>query len=164
MKGTISGFRRQRKAQNRQRYGEGNRHCALRRLAVLHYHRRANRTGGSVGRNEDVDPHNAALARTGVGARGASHYQAMFHATASTDRLIELILKKDEDVLKELLTTQQVVATGNDKTYFGKKNNKEEREVATLARKKEAEARLAKEAAESITRTAYFNASLPKSV
>ena len=90
---------------------------------------------------------NAALARTGVSARGASHYQAMFHATASTDRLIELILKKDKDVLKELLTTQQVVATGNDKTYFGKKNNKEEREVATLARKKEAEARLAKETA-----------------
>ncbi|SVA46581.1 uncharacterized protein METZ01_LOCUS99435, partial [marine metagenome] len=90
---------------------------------------------------------NAALARTGVSARGTSHYQAMFHATASTDRLIELILQKDEDVLKELLTTQQVVATGNDKTYFGKKNNKEEREVATLVRKKEAEAKLEKETA-----------------
>lgn len=90
---------------------------------------------------------NAALDRTGVGARGTSHYQAMFHATASTDRLIELILKKDEDVLKELLTTQQVVATGNDKTYFGKKNNKEEREAATLVRKKEAEAKLEKETA-----------------
>ena len=97
---------------------------------------------------------NAALARTGVSARGTSHYQAMFHATASTDRLIELILQKDEDVLKELLTTQQVVATpqgtrgdrpGNDKTYFGKKNNKEEREAATLVRKKEVEERLKKE-------------------
>jgi hypothetical protein len=97
---------------------------------------------------------NAALARTGVSARGTSHYQAMFHATASTDRLIELILQKDEDVLKELLTTQQVVARpqgtrgdrpGNDKTYFGKKNNKEEREAATLVRKKEVEERLKKE-------------------
>ena len=90
---------------------------------------------------------NAALARTGVSARGTSHYQAMFHAAASTDRLIELIIQKDEDVLKELLTTQQVVATGNDKTYFGKKNNKEEREAATLIRKKEAKAKLEKETA-----------------
>ncbi|MBT5378128.1 MAG: DUF1592 domain-containing protein, partial [Opitutae bacterium] len=43
---------------------------------------------------------NAALASTGVSARGTSHYRAMFDATASSDRLIELILKKDEDVLK----------------------------------------------------------------
>jgi len=90
---------------------------------------------------------NAALARTGVSSRGNSHYRAMFDATASTDRLIELILLKDEDVLKELLTTRQVVAAGNDKSYFGKKNNKEEREVATLARKKEAQAKLKKETA-----------------
>ena len=78
---------------------------------------------------------NAALASTGVGARGTSHYRAMFDATASTDRLIELILQKDKNVLKELLTTQQVVATGTDKSYFGKKNSKKEREVATLASK-----------------------------
>jgi hypothetical protein len=90
---------------------------------------------------------NAALGRTGVTSKGTSHYRAMFDATASSDRLIELILKKDEDVLKELLTTRQVVATGNDKSYFGKKNNKEEREVATLVRKKEAEAKLKKETA-----------------
>ena len=90
---------------------------------------------------------NAALARTGVSSRGTSHYQAMFHATASTDRLIELVLQKDRDVLKELLTTRQVVATGNDKTYFGKKNNKEEREAATLIRKKEAKAKLERETA-----------------
>ena len=64
---------------------------------------------------------NGALASTGVSARGTSHYRAMFDATASTDRLIELILQKDKNVLKELLTTQQVVATGTDKTYFGKK-------------------------------------------
>ena len=88
---------------------------------------------------------NAALASTGVSARGTSHYRAMFDATASTDRLIELILQKDNDVLKELLTTQQVVATGNDKTYFGKKNSKAERAVATLARKKANEERFKKE-------------------
>jgi hypothetical protein len=88
---------------------------------------------------------NAALASTGASARGTSHYRAMFDATASTDRLIELILQKDKDVLKELLTTQQVVATGTDKTYFGKKNSKEEREAATLARKKAEEERLKNE-------------------
>ena len=90
---------------------------------------------------------NAALARTGVSSRGTSHYRAMFDATASSDRLIELILQEDKDILKELLTTRQVVATGADKSYFGKKNNKEEREVATLVRKKEAEAKLKKETA-----------------
>ena len=90
---------------------------------------------------------NGALARTGASARGTSHYRAMFDATASTDRLIELILQKDEDVLKELLTTQQVVATGADKTYFGKKNNKEEREAAGLAAKKAASENLRKEVA-----------------
>ena len=88
---------------------------------------------------------NAALASTGVSARGTSHYRAMFDATASTDRLIELILQKDKDVLKELLTTQQVVSTGTDKTYFGKKNSKEERAVATLVRKKANEERFNKE-------------------
>jgi len=82
---------------------------------------------------------NAALAQTGVSTRGTSHYRAMFDATASTDRLIELILEKDQDVLKELLTTQQVVATRNDNTYFGRKNSPEERKAA-LAAKKKAEA------------------------
>ena len=33
-----------------------------------------------------------AIAETGVVNRGESHYRAMFDATASTDRLIELIL------------------------------------------------------------------------
>jgi hypothetical protein len=69
---------------------------------------------------------NNALAKTGAPTRGAAHYLAMFHATASTDRLIELILEKDKDVLKQLLTTQQVVTTGNDKIYFGTQRTKEE--------------------------------------
>jgi len=85
---------------------------------------------------------NAALGRTGVSSKGTSHYRAMFDATASSDRLIELILKEDRDVLKELLTTRQVVATGNDKSYFGKKNNKLERDEALQAIKKAEEERL----------------------
>lgn len=60
-----------------------------------------------------------ALASTGISDKGTSHYEAMFDATASTDRLIEMALEKDKNVLKELLTTQQVVATQKDNTYFG---------------------------------------------
>ena len=87
----------------------------------------------------------AALAKTGVSTRGTPHYRAMFDATASTDRLIELVLQKDRDVLKELLTTRQVVATSADKSYFGKKNNKLERDEALQALKKAEEERLQKE-------------------
>ena len=61
---------------------------------------------------------NKAQATTGA-PTGTSHYRAMFDATASTDRLIELILEEDKDVLKQLLTTDKVVATPNDKIYFG---------------------------------------------
>ena len=92
---------------------------------------------------------NAALARTGVNTRGNSHYRAMFDATASTDRLIELILKNDKNVLKELLTTRQVVATRNDSNYFGQKNNQEQRRAAIAARKV-AEAKQAKKDAAQV--------------
>ena len=78
-----------------------------------------------------------ALGETGVGARGNSHYRAMFDATASTDRLIELVLEKDKDVLKELLTTQQVVATRSDATYFGRLHTAEERKAAAARKKAE---------------------------
>lgn len=78
----------------------------------------------------------AALAKTGASARGVSHYRAMFDATASTDRLIELILEKDQDVLKEMLTTQKVVATRTDNLYFGRERTKEEQTAAAAARKK----------------------------
>ncbi|MFT5498589.1 MAG: hypothetical protein ACI9TH_004004 [Kiritimatiellia bacterium] len=82
-----------------------------------------------------------ALASTGASGKGQNHYRAMFDATASSDRLIELILDDDKDVLKQLLTTQQVVATGSDKIYYGRKNTKEERAVALVAKNKaEAEA------------------------
>ena len=90
---------------------------------------------------------NRALAQTGV-SRPTSHYRAMFDATASTDRLIELVLKKDKNVLKELLTTQQVVASGNDRFYFGRKNSPEERAAAAAAQKKANEEMEKKEAAE----------------
>ena len=89
-----------------------------------------------------------ALAVTGVSTRGTSHYRAMFDATASTDRLIELILQEDRDVFKQLLTTDRVVATRTDSVYFGSKRSKEEKAESVAAAKKiEAEA-AKKEAAE----------------
>ncbi|TWU32173.1 DUF1588 domain-containing protein [Novipirellula artificiosorum] len=78
------------------------------------------------------------LADTGVSARGQSYYGAMFDATASTDRLIELILQEDQDVLKQLLTTDKVVATNADRVYFGRKSTKEEKAASVAAAKKAA--------------------------
>ena len=88
----------------------------------------------------------AALGKTGV-QQGGAHYRAMFDAAASTDRLIELILEEDEDVLKELLTTQLVVATVKDDSYFGRERTKEER-AATTKEKQKAEALATAEIAE----------------
>lgn len=68
----------------------------------------------------------AALAATGVSNRGQSFYRAMFDGAASTDRLIEIILAEDKDVLKELLTTDRVVVAGNDKNMFARKLTREE--------------------------------------
>ncbi len=80
----------------------------------------------------------AALASTGVNTRFVQHhYRAMFDATASTDRLIELILQEDTDVLKQLLTTDAVVAYPTDSLYFGRQLTKEE------IRTREAEAKAA---------------------
>ena len=50
----------------------------------------------------------------------------MFDATASTDRLVELILQEDSDVFKQLLTTDKVVTTGTDNVYFGKRRSRKE--------------------------------------
>ncbi len=77
-----------------------------------------------------------ALAETGASARGQAHYGAMFDATASTDRLIELILQEDKDVLKQLLTTDKVVATKADNVYFGKKRSREEIAASVAAERK----------------------------
>lgn len=60
-----------------------------------------------------------ALAETGAGAQGEAHYRAMFDAAASSDRLVELILEEDRDLLRQLLTTSKVVATKADSVYFG---------------------------------------------
>ena len=92
-----------------------------------------------------------ALAATGVSVRGNGHYRAMFDASASTDRLIELILEEDKEVLKELLTTQKVVATRGDSTYFGKLKTREEREMANAERKREEKKAKEKAAAELVT-------------
>lgn len=92
-----------------------------------------------------------ALASTGVSNRGTSHYRAMFDATASTDRLIELILEKDQGVLKEMLTTQQVVATRADEIYFGTKRTKEARAAAVAAKRKADAERAEKVAAEMVS-------------
>jgi hypothetical protein len=87
-----------------------------------------------------------ALAKTGVSTRGTSHYRAMFDATASSDRLIELILREDKDVFKQLLTTDKVVATGTDNVYFGRIRSSEEK-AASVAVAKKATAEAAKKAA-----------------
>lgn len=76
-----------------------------------------------------------ALAQTGVSNRGQSHYRAMFDSTASTDRLIEMVLKEDRDVLRQLLTTDRVVATEADNIYFGKRRSRAEEVAARKAAK-----------------------------
>lgn len=86
-----------------------------------------------------------ALANTGVSNRGQAHYRAMFDSTASTDRLIELILKEDRDVFKRLLTTNQVVATKADEIYLGERRTRKEE----IASRKAAQERAAKEAAKT---------------
>jgi hypothetical protein len=78
---------------------------------------------------------NKALAATGVGVQGEAHYRAMFYAAASTDRLVELILEEDQDVLRRLLTTSQVVATQADDVYFGERLSKEKAAAAAAAKK-----------------------------
>ena len=94
---------------------------------------------------------NKALGETGVSTQGTSHYRAMFDATASTDRLIELIVQKDKDVLKELLTTQLIVATRNDNIYFARKNSPKERKAALAVKRKADAEQVKKDAVEEAT-------------
>ena len=77
-----------------------------------------------------------ALADTGASNRGADHYSAMFAATASTDRLVEIILAEDKNVLKELLTTRRAIVTPTDEIYFGRRLNKQEQAAAAAAEEK----------------------------
>ena len=77
-----------------------------------------------------------ALAQAGVSNRGTAHYRAMFDATASTDRLVEIILENDQDVFRQLLTTDLAIATKSDAIYLGKQNSPEERKVSIQAEEK----------------------------
>ncbi len=79
-----------------------------------------------------------ALAETGVVNRGDSYHFAMFGATASTDRLIEIILQEDKEVLKQLLTTDKVVATKADDIYFGEQRSRKEAQALAAAIKEKA--------------------------
>jgi hypothetical protein len=90
---------------------------------------------------------NRALADTGADTRGQTYYRAMFDGAASTDRLIELILQQDQEVLKRLLTTDKVVATKADRVFFGVRRTKEEEAASVAAAKKAAEEAAKKEAA-----------------
>ncbi|MCM8537708.1 MAG: DUF1588 domain-containing protein [Lentisphaeraceae bacterium] len=94
-----------------------------------------------------------ALAKAG-GERATKHYTAMNSMIANTDRLIELIVHEDKNVLKELLTTNRVIYDSkNDASYFAnidqllkpekfkgkkgdrKKNKKEQQKRASAALK-----------------------------
>ncbi|QDU73672.1 hypothetical protein Pan97_06700 [Bremerella volcania] len=81
-----------------------------------------------------------ALADTGV-AGGQGYYLSMFDATASTDRLVELILEEDKDVLKQLLTTDKVIATKSDNTFFGERLSRQEtaKSIAEAKKRHDAE-------------------------
>jgi hypothetical protein len=82
---------------------------------------------------------NKALAATGVNIRGDAHYFAMFNAAASSDRLVELVLQEDQDVLKQLLTTDKVVATPEDRVYFGERLSDEKARAAAALAKAQAD-------------------------
>ena len=58
--------------------------------------------------------------------REAGYYRSLFDATQSTGRLIEMILQKDKEVLKELLTTDLVVAKKSDNLLFGRRRTQAE--------------------------------------
>ncbi|BDS08331.1 hypothetical protein NT6N_33710 [Oceaniferula spumae] len=60
----------------------------------------------------------AALQKTGVKANAQAFRKNMLMQTASTDRLVELILEKDEDVLRNLLTTQQIVVAPRNQSFY----------------------------------------------
>ncbi|MGJ8725364.1 MAG: DUF1588 domain-containing protein [Roseibacillus sp.] len=77
-----------------------------------------------------------AMAEAGIKQRSTAYHKNLFAASASTDRLIELILAEDKEVLKTLLTTQQVVATSADNTYFGQQTPKKGAHESALIKEK----------------------------
>lgn len=68
----------------------------------------------------------------------------MFDAIASTDRLIELIVQEDKDVLRQLLTTDRVLVSRFDRFLFGRRNSKEEEKASVEVAKKAAEEQASK--------------------
>lgn len=63
---------------------------------------------------------NQAMLKAGGTNRAQDYFRAMVSQTAHTDRLVELILAEDKDVLAELLTTNRVVVDPKqDAPYFG---------------------------------------------
>ena len=77
-----------------------------------------------------------ALSATGTSATNTNYFRTMFESTASTDRLIELILSEDKEVLRELLTTQKVVSTRSDRFLFGRKYTQKEQAIAREEKKR----------------------------
>ena len=53
-----------------------------------------------------------------AGGEDKKHYVTMFSMAASTDRLVELILQEDKNVLRELLTTDRVVLDDKEDTRY----------------------------------------------
>ena len=61
-----------------------------------------------------------ALVSAGGDPKAELHFRAMVGMIANTDRLIEIILEQDKDVLYEMLTTDKVVYNeSRDARYFG---------------------------------------------
>ena len=59
------------------------------------------------------------LRKTGAKLGSEPMRKYMYISSASTDRLVELILAEDKNVLKELLTTQKVVLAKHDSIFYG---------------------------------------------
>ncbi len=67
-----------------------------------------------------------ALQQAGLSGKPVrSHYYAMYDGAASTDRLIELILQEDQEVLKQLLTTDKVVVSQNEIDHYATRLDRE---------------------------------------
>lgn len=69
-----------------------------------------------------------ALKEAGGGDR--DYYPVMFGMTAHTDRLVELIVAEDREVLRELLTTNRVVSNKAESLYYSQFENLKKAPVA----------------------------------
>ncbi|MCH2209340.1 MAG: DUF1588 domain-containing protein [Lentisphaerales bacterium] len=65
---------------------------------------------------KDVDKDDKALSKVG-GVKSKAHRQLMVEMTTNTDRLVELILQEDKNVLAELLTTDRIILSENSKNH-----------------------------------------------